>query len=166
MLCTDSSISTQNPTRLLIFSQSPLYFQTLFLHSAINGSTPYSFDLLFAIKPQHLFDFQLNRQPVRIPTRLTQHIISLHRLIPRDQIFDTPRQYVPDMRLAVGCRRSVIKRIRLFCHALLATDFLNISLFLPKIENLKFPISKIQDSYLPVCKALFSPSCILQGTTD
>jgi hypothetical protein len=46
-----AGINRRNPIRRLagagvaprsdIFSQSPLYFQTLFLHSAINGSTPY-----------------------------------------------------------------------------------------------------------------------------
>ena len=67
------------------------------------------FYLLLAIKMQLLFHFQLYRQAMGIPPRLAQNIIALHGFIAREQIFDTARQNMADMRFPVCRRRAIIK---------------------------------------------------------
>ncbi len=44
-------------------------------------------DLLLAVQPQKLFDFELYGQAVRIPARLAQNVVALHSFIAEDNIF-------------------------------------------------------------------------------
>ena len=106
---------------------------------------PVSFDLLFAVQAQFLLDLQLNRQTVRIPSGFPGHILSLHGMIARDHILDDARQHMSDMRLAVGCRRAVIKGIIGRAFPLLHTLLENVFL-LPEVIYLFLPVHKVQVS--------------------
>ena len=46
---------------------------------------------------------------MRIPARFAEHVLALHGLIARHDVFHHARQDMPDMRLAVGRGRAVVK---------------------------------------------------------
>src|SRR6185503_5287219 len=59
-------------------------------------------DVRLARETQSLLDFDLDRQAVRVPTRLSLDAIALHRAVTAEQILDRSREHVMDARLAVG----------------------------------------------------------------
>ena len=99
-------------------------------------------DLLLAVQAQHLLHFQLYRQSVGIPSGLSRYHVAFHGAVSRDHILDDTGQHVSDVRLAVGCRRAVIKRIRLSLFALLDTLLENMVLS-PELFCLLFSFNKI-----------------------
>ena len=65
-------------------------------------------DLLLAVQAELFFDLELHGKTVRVPARLTQNVVALHRLIARDQVLDAAGEHMPDVRLAV-CRGRTVK---------------------------------------------------------
>ena len=101
-----------------------------------------SFDLILAVQTKHLLNFQLNRQTVCIPAGFTRHLIALHCLVSWNHIFDNTGQHMADMRLAIGCWRSIIEsKFRtvlsqfntLFKNHVVGPEFLDFLLSLNKI---------------------------------
>ena len=100
-------------------------------------------DLVLTFNTDCLFNFQLNRQTVGIPTGLTDNMAALHRTVTRHHILDNTGQNVTDVRLAVGSGRTVVKRVFLT----LGTQINALSediLFLPEFFNFLFSVNKIQ----------------------
>ena len=80
---------------------------------------------------QTLFlDLVLDRQAMRVPTGFAQNVFALHHLETWDQILYAARKHVTDVRLAVGCRRTVVKRK---CTATLGGCLFEDFVFLPKV---------------------------------
>ena len=67
------------------------------------------FDVLLAVHAEELFHLQLDGQAVRIPTRLSEDVFALHRLIAGDDVLHHAREDMPDMRLAVRRRGAVVE---------------------------------------------------------
>src|SRR5262245_17843943 len=53
-------------------------------------------DICLTSKTQLLFGLDLYWQPMRVPTGLARHIVALHRLKPRDDVFKCPPELVVD----------------------------------------------------------------------
>ncbi len=68
-------------------------------------------DLLLTVQTQKLLHLQLHRKPVRIPARFPRHHTAFHGPVSGDHVLDDTGQYMSDVRLSVGCGRTVIKRI-------------------------------------------------------
>ena len=49
------------------------------------------FDILFAVEPEFLFDFEFYGKSVSIPARFSQNVLTLHRLISRNNILHNAR---------------------------------------------------------------------------
>ena len=98
-------------------------------------------DLFLAVKSEELLNFKLNRKTVCIPAGFTRNIISFHRTVSGDHVLDDTRQHMPDMRFAVGCRRSVIEHVGLCAFTVLKTLFKNFVLR-PELFDLLFPVDK------------------------
>ena len=101
------------------------------------------FDLFLAVDADRLLDLELHGQPVRVPARLAQNLLALHRLIARQHVLDYARQHMPDVRAAVRRRRAVVKRERLCTLALIHRLLCNM-IFAPKIHNGFLARGKIQ----------------------
>ena len=67
------------------------------------------FDLLLAADAELLFHLDLHGQAVRVPARLARDIVPLHRAVTRNEVLDDAGDHMPDVRLAVGGRRTVVK---------------------------------------------------------
>ena len=80
-----------------------------FLAFFVEGFHAVPFDVLFAVQFQQLFNFQLNRQAMRIPAGFAENMVPFHRFIARDDILDRARQNMADVRLAVCRRRPIIE---------------------------------------------------------
>ena len=104
---------------------------------------PIFLNLVFAIQSEKLLHFQLNRKSMCIPARFTRHFVAFHCAVSRDHIFDHTCQYMSDMRLSIGCRRSVIKSIFRTSLAVFHTFFEDI-MFFPELFYLLFSFHKIQ----------------------
>ncbi len=63
-------------------------------------------DVLLAGESQPLLDFDLDRQPVRIPSRLALDAKSFHRAMTAEQILDGAREHVMDAGSSVRRRRT------------------------------------------------------------
>ncbi len=100
-------------------------------------------DLLLAVEPQKFLNLKLDRKTMRIPSRLPRHHISLHGAVARNHILDDARQHMPDMRLAVCSRRSVIESVRLALPAAVHTLLKDI-VVLPEFFYILFSVHKIQ----------------------
>ena len=101
------------------------------------------FNLLLAVKTEHLLYFKLNRQSVCIPSCLSWNHISLHCSVSWNHILDNTCKYVSDMRLTVSCRRSVIECICLSFFAVINTLLENV-IVSPELLCLLFSLDKIQ----------------------
>ena len=99
-------------------------------------------DLLLTVETEHLLDFQLYRQSMRIPAGLSRNHLSLHRLVARNHILDNTGQHMTDVWLSVCCRRSVIESICLTFFAVLHALFKNI-LFFPEFFYFFFVFNNI-----------------------
>jgi len=106
------------------------WFKTVFL------------DLILSVQSEHLLNFQLYRKTMRIPSCLSRNHITFHCAVSRNHILDNTGQNVSDMRLAIGCRRSVIENIIrasfFFIHTLLEDIFV-----IPEFFNFFFTLNKI-----------------------
>src|SRR5699024_3481069 len=71
------------------------------------------FDLFFSVQTKKLLYLEFYRKTMGIPSCLSRHHFSFHRLVSRDHIFDDTCQYVSDMRFSICSRRSVIECVRL-----------------------------------------------------
>ena len=122
------------------------------------------FNLIFSIKIQLFFNLQLHRKPMGIPAGFTQNLIALHGAVARNHVFDYARQHMADMRLSVGCRRTVVKCI---CLAVISdfNAFFKYIIVFPELLNLFFPFRKVQvRRYLFVhAKPRFSADPILRS---
>ncbi len=58
---------------------------------------------------EFLLHLDLDREAVRVPTRLAVHAEALHRLIAAEKILNRPRDDVVDARLAVGRWRALVE---------------------------------------------------------
>src|SRR5258708_4010849 len=65
------------------------------------------FDLRFAADPKLLFDLDLDRQAVRVPSRLAQHTKPLHGPMATEEVLDGPGEDVMDTGLTVRGRRAL-----------------------------------------------------------
>ena len=100
------------------------------------------FYILLTVHSQKFFHFQLDRESVRIPPRFAQDMFALHRLVTGNDILHDTRKDVPDMRLAVRRRRSVVKREFLAAFVLFHTVFKHM-LFFPERDHVLFTVDKI-----------------------
>ena len=101
------------------------------------------FYLFFAVKPQHFFNFQFNRQPVRIPAGLAQHVVALHGAVAGDNVLHGAGEYVAYVRLAVCRGWAVVKGIGGPALSQLAA-FLKYAVLLPELEDLLLPVHKVK----------------------
>lgn len=69
------------------------------------------FNLLLAVQSKLALHLQLHRQTVCIPSGLSRHHLTLHRVITRNHILNHTGQHMSDMRLSIRGWRPVIKRI-------------------------------------------------------
>ena len=77
------------------------------------------------------------------PAGLADDMAALHRTVTRHHILDNTGQDMTDVRLAVGCGRSVIKCIFLtFCTQI--DTFAEDILFFPEFFDFLFSVNKIQ----------------------
>ncbi len=100
-------------------------------------------DLILSIKPQLLLNFQFYRKSMSIPTCLSWNHVALHCPISWNHILDNSGKYMSDMRLSVGCWRSVVKSICWSLFTVFHAFFKNVIVF-PKLFNLFFPVYKVQ----------------------
>ena len=100
------------------------------------------FNVLFVVEPESLFHFQLDGQAVGIPARLAQDVATLHGLVTGDDVLDDAGEDVPDVRLAVRRRGTVIKGKLLAPFALFHTLFKD-AVFVPELHRFLFPSRKI-----------------------
>ena len=100
-------------------------------------------DLLLAVQSQLLFDLQLDRQTVGVPTRLARHHIALHSTVTRDHILDNAGEHMPDVRLTVRRRGAVIKGIGLALLTVIHT-FLENTVVRPELFNFFFASDKVE----------------------
>ena len=113
------------------------------------GSQSVLLDLLFSVEAEFLLDFYLHRQTVCVPSRLTGDHLPFHGMIAWNHILDDTRQHMSDMRLAVGCRRAVIKDIALVSFSLFDT-LLKDLILIPEFFDVVFTSHEIQ-----VCRYRF-----------
>ncbi len=66
-------------------------------------------NLILAVKAQFLLHLQLHRQPVGVPAADAKDILALHHLVAGNQILHGPGDHVPDVGLAVGSWRPLVK---------------------------------------------------------
>ena len=99
-------------------------------------------DLGLSVQAQRLLHFQLHGQAVRIPSGDAQDALSLHGLVPGDQVLDHPGLDMADMGLAVGRGRPV-KKGEAFRAVAVAERLADDVLFLPHFRDGLFPGNKI-----------------------
>ena len=99
-------------------------------------------NLLFPVQAEHLFNFQFYRQTMGIPSGLSRHLITFHRLITWNHIFDNTGQHMANMRFSVGRRRSIVKCIFRSILPGFNTLFENV-IFLPEFFYVLFSFHKI-----------------------
>ena len=101
--------------------------------------------LLLAVDAEHLLHFQLNGQPVSVPTGFPADIVPLHGLVTRDYILHDTGEDVADMRLAVGGGRTVVK-IEALASLILFNALFKDLVFLPERQNFLFAFHKVERS--------------------
>ena len=90
-----------------------------------------------------------------IPARFPGHHIALHGPVTRNHILDRAGQYMADMRFAVGCGRTVIKRVR----RTVLSDIHGFSeniVFFPELTDFLFSVYKVQ-----ICVNFLIHDCFL-----
>ena len=100
------------------------------------------FNLIFSVKSQRFLHLKLNRKSVRIPTRFSRNLISLHRTISWNHILNYTGKHMSNMRLAVCSRRTVIKSIHIIAFTVGHTLLKNMVLF-PELFRRFFSVNKI-----------------------
>ena len=101
------------------------------------------FNLLLAVQPEKLFNFKLNGQSVRVPACLADNLAALHRMVTRNHVLDNARQNMPDVRLSVRRRRTVVKRVAISAGAVfnaLFEDFV----VAPELSDFLLAFNKVQ----------------------
>ena len=103
---------------------------------------PIFLDLILALDADLLFNLDLHRKAVGIPAGFSRNFLPLHAVITRNHVLDSACQNVSDVRLAVCCRRSVVKHVHrmslIFLHTLVEGI-----IFLPELFNLILTLNKI-----------------------
>ncbi len=67
------------------------------------------FDFFLRVDAEFLTNFDLDRQSVGVPSGPATTVVSTHRLVAREEVFDGPSQAVARVRQAVGRRRPFVK---------------------------------------------------------
>ena len=98
-------------------------------------------DFFFRVDAQFLADFDLHRQTVRIPTRLSLAAEATHGFVTGEQVLDGTCQAVSGVRLAIGRRWSLVKDKRRTLGTLLERPFVDLLLF-PECEDFFFEFRK------------------------
>ena len=114
-----------------------------FLAFFVEGFHAVPFDVLFAVQFQQLFNFQLNRQAMRIPAGFAENMVPFHRFIARDDILDRARQNMADVRLAVCRRRPIIEGEIIALGSVFNALFENM-VFLPELAHFTFTADEIK----------------------
>ena len=119
-----------------------LVFPDAFLAFFDEGLDAVFLYLLLAVYAQRLLHFELDGQPVRVPTGFAQDVKALHGLVTGNDVFHHARQDMTYVRLAVGGRGTVVKgerrRSLILFHALCENIVL-----LPKRYYLFFSLTKV-----------------------
>ena len=100
------------------------------------------FDVLLAVHAEGFFHFQLDGKAVRIPPRLAEDVLALHRLIAGDDVLHDAREDMPDVRLSVRRRGAVVEGELLSPFALFDAVFKDV-IFLPKFDDFLFAVDKM-----------------------
>src|SRR3990170_4838037 len=86
-----------------------------------------------------LFDLDLHRQAVRVPSGFARHVEAAHGAVPAEQILDGPREDVVDARPSVGGRRAFEENeLRLLVR--LRLGLLEELLLFPEAEHFVFQV--------------------------
>ena len=119
-------------------------------------------NLILSVDAECLLHFQFHGKSVGIPAGLSRNLISLHGTVTRNHILDDTGQDMADMRLAVCCRRSVIKSVGRSLFP--AVDgFLKNIFFFPEINYLFLTIHKIKRSVYFLIHNLLPFCCFKKG---
>ena len=100
------------------------------------------FNLIFSVKAEQLFYFQLYRQSVSIPSCLTRNHVALHCTVSRNHILDYTGKYMADVRFAVCSGRSIIECIGFSFFSVLHT-FLKDMVFFPEFFYFFLTVYKV-----------------------
>ena len=103
------------------------------------------FNILLAVHAEQFFDLQLDGQAVRIPARLAQDVAALHRLVARDDVLHHAREDMPDVRLAVRRRGTVVEGKFFAPFALLHALFEH-AVFVPEVDDFLFAFDEVEGS--------------------
>jgi hypothetical protein len=79
--------------------------------TVIESSHSIFFNLILAGKPERVLHLQFNRQTMCIPSCLSRHMMTLHRLIPADSILVETSYHMMDSRAAISCGWTFIENI-------------------------------------------------------
>ena len=93
------------------------------------------------LEAELLLDFELDRQPVAVPAPSPWDVVSAHREVSRDDVFDVGRENVAVVRQARGKRRTVVEDVLRPALARLDGAFEG-SLRLPALEDLALDLRK------------------------
>ena len=115
-----------------------------FLTLLDEGLYAVAFDLGLAVDTQSLLDFKLYRKSVCIPASLEDDGLALHSVISRDNVLNDSGLNMSDMRLAVSCRRPVIKSKSRSTVCLGSNALLVNVVVLPEFENLFLSVYEIE----------------------
>ena len=100
--------------------------------------------LLVLLADADLFlDFQLHRKTVGVPAGLSGDLLALHRMVAGDHVLDDTRLDVPDVRLSVGGRRTIVEHVDRMTLILLYA-LLEDSVLLPELCHLVLTLDKVQ----------------------
>ena len=118
-------------------------------------------DLLLAVKTEQLLDLKLNRETVSVPACLTGNLIAFHCAVTWNKILDNTGKNVTDMRLAVGCRRSVIENIG---RTLLLAGFFKDLVFFPEFLDSFFTLDEVQVCRNFLIHCIMTPFDVIEKT--
>jgi hypothetical protein len=99
-------------------------------------------NLSFTGKGERVFHLQLNGQAVGIPPCLSGHMITLHRLVPANDVLIQTRQHMMDSRATISCGWAFIKGIMWPPFSYLDALVENFLLF-PEAEDILFQLKKV-----------------------
>ena len=120
-----------------------LVFPHAFLALFDERLQPVGLDLILAVDVQELFDLQLDREAVGVPTGLPGNHIAFHRPVAGDHVLDDTGEDMPDMGFAVRGGGAVVEGIGWAALPVLHALFKNVA-FPPKLLGFLFPLHKIQ----------------------
>ena len=98
-------------------------------------------DFILRVNAHRFADFGFDRQPVRVPTRLSLTVIPLHRFVTRKQVFDRAGQAMTGVGHAVGCWRPLEKDVAGSVGTLSQRLVVNV-LVTPKLKDLFLEFGK------------------------